>query len=129
LQVLKHPSEIHVNAETWIEQLVAGSIPVVLGFRHYIYEPPTRFGEELIHGPFSRFIYIHEFTERNGETIISDTLDVEWPWQYGGSFVMRQIIAPQIRLMFAKRSTSMVRLWKNGVVERWVAEKTFTNAS
>jgi ligand-binding SRPBCC domain-containing protein len=122
LQLLKHPTQIHVGAETWTEQMVAGFIPVVVGFRHHVYEPPNRFGEELIHGPFSRFVHIHEFIEANGETVVSDLLEVKWPWQYGGDLMLRRVIAPRITTMFQRRSESLLRLWREGIISEWVAK-------
>lgn len=114
LRVLRHPQEIRIGAETWVEQLVAGFIPVVLGFRHHVYDPPFLFGEEMIHGPFSRFVHLHQFAEENGETVISDILEVQWPWQYGGNPVLRGIIAPQLRLMFQRRAEALLRLCQEG---------------
>jgi hypothetical protein len=55
-RVLAHAGNVHVGAETWIKVTLAGFLPLVLGFRHTVCEPPFRFGEEQMHGPFSRFI-------------------------------------------------------------------------
>ena len=117
LKVLKHPPQICVGAETWIEQMVCKCVPVILGFQHHVYDPPHCFGEVLIHGPFSRFVHIHEFTEVAGETIIIDRLHLEWPWQFGGDLVMRWLIAPQVKAMFRKRSDALLRLWEEGTIQ------------
>ena len=123
LKVLEHPTHIRVGAETWVEQMVYKCIPVVLGFRHHVYDPPHCFGEVLIHGPFSRFDHIHEFAETAGETIIIDRLDIEWPWQFGGDLVMQGLIAPQVKTMFRKRSDAIVRLWGDGTIQKEVSKK------
>jgi ligand-binding SRPBCC domain-containing protein len=63
-RLLKHETQICVGCETWVEVTIAGFVPVVLGFRHTLFEPPLRFAEELIHGPFSKFHHVHEFEEQ-----------------------------------------------------------------
>src|SRR5689334_18630179 len=64
VRLLHHENQVRIGAETWVEVTVAGFIPMVLGFRHTLFEPPVRFGEEAIHSPFSRFTHIHEFIAR-----------------------------------------------------------------
>jgi ligand-binding SRPBCC domain-containing protein len=118
--MLQHETQIRVGGETWIEETVAGFVPVVLGFRHIVFEKPVRFGEELIHGPFSRFVHLHEFEDQNGLTRVRDRLEVEWPWQYGGSWVMERIIAGKIRRMFRCREAAMGRLAHDGTILRSV---------
>lgn len=61
LRLLHCETQVRLGAEVWIEATVAGFVPMVLGFRHVVFEPPYRFGEQAVHGPFSRFIHIHEF--------------------------------------------------------------------
>src|SRR5262245_17591454 len=64
LRLLHHEGGIQVGAMTWFEITVAHVVPVVLAFRHTQYEPPLRFGEEVVHGPFAHFVHRHEFTPR-----------------------------------------------------------------
>lgn len=72
VRLLHHENQVRVDAETWVEVTVAGLIPMVLGFRHMLFEPPFRFGEEAIHGPFTRFAHVHEFIARDGTTVVRD---------------------------------------------------------
>ena len=65
-RVLRHDRSIRPGAVTWVEQPVFPWLKVVMGFRHTLCEPPLRFGEEIFHGPFSRFVHLHEFEERPG---------------------------------------------------------------
>jgi ligand-binding SRPBCC domain-containing protein len=116
VRLVHHEKLVRVGAEIWVEVTVAGFIPMVLGFRHTLFEPPARFGEEAIHGPFSRFIHIHEFLARDGQTAVRDRLDVRLPWHYGGERIMRHIVAPAIRRMFQCRAQALTRLASHGTL-------------
>jgi ligand-binding SRPBCC domain-containing protein len=109
------------GSETWVEETTFGILPVVLGYRHVVYEPPVRFGEELIHGPFRRFSHIHEFESLvDGGTIVRDRLDVVVPWQFGGALAMRAVAAPRLRRVFALRGRALQKLAANGTMDRIV---------
>lgn len=117
-EILAHEPEVRVGGETWVEQTVAGIIPIVLGFRHHLYEPAVRFGEHLIHGPFSRFVHIHEFVNEQGQTLVRDLLEVDWPWEYGGRVVMHRVITRKLKQMFRNRAEALSRLAQDGTIER-----------
>ena len=118
IRLLHHETQVRVGTETWVEVTVAGFVPMVLGFRHILFEPPIRFGEAAIHGPFSRFIHIHEFGPRNGKTVVRDLLEVCLPWHYGGEILMKRSVAPAITRMFHNRAEAMTRLACDGTVAR-----------
>ena len=128
LRLLKHETQISVGCETWVEQRIAGFVPVVLGFRHTLFEPPLRFAEQLIHGPFSKFHHLHEFLEDGAKTQVRDLLDVEWPWQFGGRLVLNQLLGPSIAKMFRSRAQAMERLSRDGTVERCATNHRVGNA-
>ena len=113
IRLLHHESQVRVGVETWMEAPIWG-IPVVLGFRHMLFEPPVRFGEEAIHGPFSRFMHIHEFIAHDGNTVVRDVLEICLPLHYGGQAAMRHVVAPIVRRMFHNRAEALVRLARNG---------------
>jgi ligand-binding SRPBCC domain-containing protein len=114
LRLLHHEGHVRVGAETWVELTIAGVIPMVLGFRHMLFEPPGRFGEEAIHGAFKRFIHIHEFLARGEQTTVRDLLEVCLPWRFGGEAVMRRVVAPDIERMFHRRAQVLTRLVNDG---------------
>jgi len=109
-RLLHHDGHIRPGAETWIEQSMAGYVPVVMGFRHTIYEPPHRFAEAMIHGPFRSLSHIHEFERADDGTIVRDLLDVNLPWYYGGDKLTQLAVVPIIRKIFAYRHKSLQRL-------------------
>ena len=100
----------------WVEETVAGCIPGVLGFRHTIYEPPRRLGEELVHGPFSDFHHVHEFEDHDSGTLIRDRLRVSLPLHYGGECGMRWFVEPQIRKVFDYRHRALRSLVEKGLL-------------
>jgi len=60
VRLLHHETKVRIGAETWVEVTLVGCIPMVLGFRHTLFEFPARFAEEAIRGPFSKFTHVHE---------------------------------------------------------------------
>jgi ligand-binding SRPBCC domain-containing protein len=117
-RLLWHENRVRLGGEIWIEETIAGFVPVVLGLRHTVYEPPIRFGESLIHGPFRRFDHLHEFVGKNNGTLIRDLLEIELPLVFGGQFAARAILEPQIRRLFQFRQRSLERLAQSGVLSR-----------
>src|SRR5512133_1365268 len=109
IRLLHHETQVRVGAETWVEVTVAGFIPIVMGFRHTLFEAPIRFGEEAIHGPFSTFTHLHEFMAQGENTAVRDVLDLRLPWQYGGEAAMRHSVASTIRRMFQGRAEALIR--------------------
>lgn len=116
LRLLHHQAHVHVGAQTWVEVPFAGFIPLVLGFRHALFEPPVRFSEEAIHGPFSCFSHTHEFIDHGSNTLVRDILELRLPWYYGGNTAIRYAVAPVVRKMFHHRAQALLRLITNGTV-------------
>lgn len=115
-RLIAHDGNLHTGSRLWFETTVAGILPVVLGFEHHVYEPPHRFGEQLIHGPFSRFTHIHEFVEVDSGTAVRDALEVELPWYYGGELAMKILVAPWLRRVFKFRGAALQQLAQSGEI-------------
>jgi len=115
-RLLHHENSIRPGSTVWVEQTIAGCIPMVMGFRHIVYEPPRLFGEEMIHGPFSLFKHIHEFEKLGEKTVVRDILNVTLKWPYGGEIGTRLFAAASIRSLFAFRSRALQRLVDSGEV-------------
>jgi ligand-binding SRPBCC domain-containing protein len=75
-----------------------------------VLEPPTRFGEGQVRGPFARFAHVHEFEPRPGGTLLRERLEVRLPWWLGGEAAVRWIVAPRLRRYFAARHDRLARL-------------------
>lgn len=122
-RVIQHDGRIHPGCRMWVESTVAGIMPVILGFEHTIFEPPRRFGESLIHGPFKLFTHIHEFDEVDGGTRVRDLVEVELPWCYGGKLATRAIVAPILRRAFECRQAALLQLSRTGEVARRTGQR------
>jgi ligand-binding SRPBCC domain-containing protein len=113
-RMIHHDGRLHQGSRTWFETTIAGMLPVAMGFEHVIYEPPHRFGEQLIHGPFSKFTHLHEFDEVSAGTMVRDLLEVELPWHYGGEWAMQLFIAPMLQRAFKLRGNALLKLSQSG---------------
>jgi ligand-binding SRPBCC domain-containing protein len=118
-RLIHHDGNIKVGSTLWFEVTIARIVPVVLGFRQTVYDPPQRFGEQLVHGPFRRFVHIHDFIEVESGTLVRDALDIELPLHYGGELMMKSVVAPALKRTFAFRADALERLVRTrAVVDR-----------
>ena len=122
IRVLRHGADVRIGCETWAEVTMFGILPVVLGFRHDIFEPPRRFGESLIHGLFTKFMHVHEFRECDERTEVVDYLDVEMPWFYGGEAGVRWLVWPGMKRSFEVRHRALSELVSSGEFRRRAEE-------
>ena len=122
-RMIHHYGRLHPGSRTWFETTIAGILPVVMGFEHTVYEPPHRFGEQLIHGPFRKFTHIHEFDEVNRGTMVRDLLEIELPWHYGGELAMQHFIAPMLQRVFKFRGEALLKLAQTGAIVRRVEQR------
>jgi ligand-binding SRPBCC domain-containing protein len=122
IRVMRHGSDVQIGNETWAEITMFGILPVVLGFRHNILDPPARFGEALFHGPFTKFIHVHRFRERDGGTEVIDEIEIELPWFYGGEAGVRILVKPGLSRSFSVRHQALNALATAGELHRRAAE-------
>jgi ligand-binding SRPBCC domain-containing protein len=123
LRVLHCETQVRVGGETWVEVVVARVLPLVLGFRHVLFEPSVQFAEIAIHGPFSRFLHAHEFESRAGGTVVRDRLEISLPWYYGGEMGVKLLVAPEVKRMFRHRAKALHDLIRNEATARRNQEK------
>ena len=116
IRVLRHSGDVTLGCETWAEVIAFKILPVILGFRHDLHEPPLRFGENIIHGPFTKFEHVHEFLPVRTGTEIVDHLEICLPLYYGGEIAMRWLIAPSVNASFTLRHLALDELASNGIL-------------
>lgn len=115
-RLIRHDGNVHVGSRTWVEITLAAAVPVVLGFEHTLYDPPLRFAEQMVHGPFARFVHLHEFEEAGSGTLVRDRLDITLPLHYGGEWAMKTVVAPALDRVFACRADTLDRIVKAGII-------------
>jgi len=114
-RMLEHDGTIRCGSKVRVAERV-GPFWIPLTFEHFIYEPPYRFAERQIEGPFSKCEHIHEFVEEDGGTRIIDHLDVELPMWMGGGLATRLLMVPRLRRFFAFRKKSYASLLQSGKI-------------
>lgn len=116
-RVLRHDGSVRPGSRTWIEQTVAGFVPLAMAFRHGEWDPPSRFEEEMTHGPFARFHHRHEFEERPGGTLVRDRIGIRLRPEFGGEWGTRLLVEPALRRFFSHRHEAIRRLAAEGALD------------
>ena len=108
-ELLSHEGHIRPPARVRTRQSVWG-LRHELVFEQFLLEPPLRFGERQVEGPFARFEHVHEFAEARGGTTIVDLVDFALPWYLGGPLVEPLVAATELESFFAFRRAAYQRL-------------------
>lgn len=112
-RMVTNDGHIRIGSITRVEERV-GPLWIPMTFEHFVYEPPHRFGERQVRGPFRKLEHIHEFQGAGPRTVMRDLLEVALPWYLGGELATRLFIAPKFRRFFEYRHGEMDRLLKSG---------------
>ena len=75
-------------------------VPVTWVSRITVWDPPHRFTDEQIRGPYRRWIHTHEFEEVDGGTLVRDRVRYAVP---GGWLVHRLLVRPDVEKIFRYR--------------------------
>ena len=76
------------------------------------WDPPHRFVDEQISGPYRRWVHTHTFEEENGGTRVSDAVEFEvFASWLTGWFVMRDL-----RKIFAYRHETLIRIFADQTI-------------
>lgn len=67
-----------------------------------VWDPPHRFVDQQLAGPYARWIHLHQFREEEGQTSIQDTVRFELPfWPLGELLI--PFVAMQLHRIFTYR--------------------------
>jgi ligand-binding SRPBCC domain-containing protein len=83
-------------------------IPVNWESEITVWDPPDKFVDEQIRGPYSRWHHEHFFSAREGGTDVLDRVEYSVP---GGSLVNDLFVAPDVRKIFAYRREKLKQLF------------------
>lgn len=72
------------------------------------WEPPLRFTDMQIRGPYRLWVHRHRFEETPEGTLVTDTVTYRVP---GGSLVNRLFVAGELRRIFAYRKAKLLELY------------------
>jgi ligand-binding SRPBCC domain-containing protein len=72
------------------------------------WEPPYRFVDEQLKGPYRKWIHEHRFEESRGGTRIIDSIQYD---HWGGALVNRLLVRPDLEKIFSYRQEKMTELF------------------
>jgi ligand-binding SRPBCC domain-containing protein len=99
------PLPLTIQAGTLIDyRLRLHGIPLRWQSRISVWEPPLRFVDEQIRGPYRFWHHEHRFEEHAGGTLCRDIVDYN---VLGGRLVNRLFVAPDLRKIFAFRQARL----------------------
>jgi ligand-binding SRPBCC domain-containing protein len=81
-----------------------------------VVEPPHRFIDEQIAGPFAYFRHIHEFKACGDETLMTDELDYGVPYGWLGSCGDRLILKRHLRNLLLRHNAYLQRVAEAGFI-------------
>ncbi|MEZ5391480.1 MAG: SRPBCC family protein [Bryobacterales bacterium] len=103
------PRPITMGVGTEIDyQLKIHGIPVRWRSAITAWEPPFRFVDEQLRGPYSLWVHEHRFREEDGQTVAEDHVRYAVP---GGALVHNLFVRRDVERIFAFRQQKMQELF------------------
>lgn len=75
-----------------------------------VWEPPSRFVDVQRRGPYRQWIHEHSFEERDGGTVIRDSVQYAVPGWLLEPLIHRWLIGPDLRKIFDHRKSCIAAL-------------------
>lgn len=103
------PRPIPMAAGTRIRyRLRLHGIPISWESKISAWDPPRRFSDDQLSGPYRLWHHEHTFAERDGGTAVCDEVTYA---VYGGSLVNALFVAPDVRKIFVYRQEKLRELF------------------
>ena len=103
------PQPIQMHAGTEIDyRLKIRGIPVRWRSRITAWDPPHRFIDEQLRGPYRLWIHEHRFRDDSAGTICEDHVQYA---TWGGALIKRLFVEPDVRKIFAYRSARLQKIF------------------
>jgi ligand-binding SRPBCC domain-containing protein len=83
-------------------------VPLRWRTRINVWQPPHRFVDEQIHGPYRQWIHEHSFEPRDGGTLTRDVVRYAVPLDF---LVHRWLVRPDVENIFAFRQERLLALF------------------
>jgi ligand-binding SRPBCC domain-containing protein len=75
------------------------------------WEPPRRFVDRQLRGPYLQWIHEHTFEEQNNGTLMRDQVNYAVPGWFLEPLISRLIVTPDVERIFAYRQRKMQELF------------------
>ena len=82
-------------------------LPLRLTSRITLFEPPLRFRDEQVRGPFAQFAHDHRFDERDGLTQMNDVFDYRLPLGPLGALADRLLVRRRLTRLLGRRAAAV----------------------
>jgi len=103
------PPDTAMRAGTTLDyHLRIHGVPVRWQSEISLWEPPNRFIDRQVKGPYSLWVHEHTFAPHRGGTLIGDNVEYAVP---GGAIVEKFLVAPDIARIFDYRRTILSELF------------------
>ena len=107
--VVRESTTPSIRAGTEIEyRLRLRGIPLRWRSRITLWEPPARFVDEQVAGPYRLWRHLHSFEPRERGTLARDSVEYA---AWGGPLVRRLLIAPELARIFAWRRRALSEIF------------------
>jgi ligand-binding SRPBCC domain-containing protein len=104
------PGEIDMREGAFIDyKLKVHGIPLRWRSEITVWEPPTRFVDKQLKGPYRLWNHEHRFEEKDGGTLVID--EVEYS-VYGGELIRKLFVARDVTKIFGYRTERMREIFK-----------------
>lgn len=104
------PTPVEIHAGRLIDyRLRLFGVPFRWRTRISVWEPPFRFVDEQLAGPYHTWIHLHEFTETEGGTLMRDQVRYRLPFHPLGGVAL-PLVRGQVTRIFRYRAGAIRRL-------------------
>ena len=103
------PKSVEMNAGTLLDyRLRLHGIPLRWQSEILVWEPPNRFIDRQIKGPYRQWVHEHNFSAHQGGTLVGDSVIYAVP---GGRIVQKLWVAPDLDRVFGYRHKILKELF------------------
>jgi ligand-binding SRPBCC domain-containing protein len=76
-----------------------------------VWDPPLRFVDTQVRGPYAAWIHEHRFEQKNGNTLVTDRVEYQIPGLIAGDILHILLIKQQLRQIFTYRQQVIQRIF------------------
>ncbi len=74
------------------------------------YDPPRRFVDSQLSGPYKKWVHLHEFSASGDGTLMRDVVDYEIPYGIIGTLAQKLFVARMLERIFNYRREAITAL-------------------
>ena len=116
--VILTPSPIEMKAGTLIDYTIRlAGIPLRWRTLISVYDPPNRFVDEQLKGPYAYWHHTHRFSSVEGGTIIHDKIRYALPFGPFGMLVHRLFVRRNLERIFSYRKTIVEKIFVDSSIQ------------